>query len=209
MPHYLDMEAWEHKAHFDFFKTFDEPFFGFVVNVDITTAYQQAKEMGVSFFLYYLHKSLQAANEIEAFRYRMQGDRVIVYDKVGISATIARPNGTFGFSYFEHKDAWDAFLPKAMDEVERVRLGSGLELANGRQDFLHCSTLPTIAFTGLSHARHFASDDSAPKLCFGKWSEVEGKMLMPMSVHAHHALMDSAHIGKFIARFQELLVQPI
>jgi chloramphenicol O-acetyltransferase type A len=64
MKEIVDMNTWIRKDHFKFFNAFEEPFFGVTVDVDCTATYQQAKDLQVSFFLLYLHKSLQAANEI-------------------------------------------------------------------------------------------------------------------------------------------------
>lgn len=98
MKQILDLNGWARKEHFHFFKQFDEPFFGVTVNIDCTLAYASAKAKGIPFFLYYLHKSLTIANQIAAFRYRIVEDQVWIYDKVDVSSTVDRPDGTFGFS---------------------------------------------------------------------------------------------------------------
>ncbi|MGF1925369.1 MAG: CatA-like O-acetyltransferase, partial [Bacteroidia bacterium] len=85
MKSILDLNAWNRKDHYSFFSAFEEPFFGVTVDVDCTKAYRTAKEMGVSFFQYYLHKSLFAANEIEPFRYRIIENEVWIYDQVNAS----------------------------------------------------------------------------------------------------------------------------
>jgi chloramphenicol O-acetyltransferase type A len=53
------------------------------------------KEIQTSFFIYYLHKTLEAVNHIECFKYRIAEDNV--YDQINASATIGRADGTFGF----------------------------------------------------------------------------------------------------------------
>lgn len=73
MKQLVDIDTWERKDHYQFFKQFEEPFFGVCVQVDVTRAYLKAKEQGGSFFLYYLYQSLVAANSIESFRYRITG----------------------------------------------------------------------------------------------------------------------------------------
>ncbi len=60
----LDIATWDRKEHFHFFKQFEEPFFGICTEVDCTLAYQQAKALQTSFFLYYLHKSIVAVNHV-------------------------------------------------------------------------------------------------------------------------------------------------
>ncbi|MEQ9438407.1 MAG: chloramphenicol acetyltransferase [Cyclobacteriaceae bacterium] len=207
MPKTLDLTTWARKSHFDFFRTFEEPFFGLCVEVDCTTAYRKAKELNTSFFLYYLYQSVKAVNETEPFRYRIVGDEVLIHDQVGASATINRENGTFGFSYIPYAETFQEFERGAQAEIERVRSTDGLVPSAAAENAIHYSSLPWVRFTSLSHARSFSHADSIPKISFGKMTEVDGKKLMPLSIHVHHALMDGYHVGQHIDLFQELLNQ--
>ena len=40
----VDINSWNRKDHYNFFKNFDEPFYGIVANVDSTFAYNKAKK---------------------------------------------------------------------------------------------------------------------------------------------------------------------
>ena len=205
MKHRLDLDSWPRRDHFRFFRTFTEPFFGITVEVECQAAYDRARDLGAPFFLYYLHASLRAVNEIEAFRYRLEADEVVCYDTVHASPTINRPDGTFGFSYIAYQPDFAAFRAGAEAEIERVRAATGLETAAANANIIHYSVLPWLRFTGLSHARHFGFDDSIPKITFGKLSAGNGRRTMPVSVHAHHGLMDGYHVGLYVERFQQLL----
>ena len=68
MKQKLDLNTWNRKEHFLFFKQMEEAFYGITTTIDCTKAYAKAKELGVTFFSYYLHKTLSAVNEIENFR---------------------------------------------------------------------------------------------------------------------------------------------
>ncbi|RZL50212.1 MAG: chloramphenicol acetyltransferase [Pedobacter sp.] len=205
MKKLLDVANWNRKDHFAFFNTFEEPFFGVTVNMDCTIAYQKAKQLGVSFFQYYLHKSLVAANRVEAFRYRIIDGQVWVYDKVNASAVINRPDGTFGFSYITFEEKFNEFSKGASIEIEKVRQSSGLKFAESGENVIHCSALPTIDFTALSHARNYSFKDSCPKFSFGQLKIRGNQKLMALSVHVNHALMDGFHVGEFIKIYQDLL----
>jgi len=205
MKHKLDLDKWPRKQHFEFFNQFEEPYFGVTVNVDVTLAFEHAKAAGVSLFIYYLYQSLGAANMIEPFRYRVEDGEVMVYDAVHASATINRPNGTFGFSYINYDESFHAFLEGAEQEISRVQSTSDLMPSASGQNVIHYSTLPWINFTGISHARMFSYKESVPKISFGRITDVEGQKIMAMSVHVHHALMDGVHVGQYIQRFQDLL----
>ncbi len=201
----LDINNWERKDQFFFFKQFEEPFFGICVNIDCTNAYAAAKESGISFFLYYLYQSLKAANSVEPFKYRINNDEVILYDTVHASPTINRPDGTFGFSYIDYYPDFSQFESLAKKEIERVQNSKGLVPAISGENVIHYSSIPWINFTSLSHARSFSFKDSCPKISFGKMTEEKGKKYMPLSVHVHHALMDGFHVGQFVDAFQELM----
>lgn len=205
MKQLLDVNNWERKDQYQFFKQFDEPFFGVCVQVDVTQAYQNAKAQNISFFLYYVYQSLVAANSVESFRYRISGDDVWVYDEIHASPTINRPNGTFGFAYFDYTTNFQQFLAQAQDEINKVQSTTGLIPALSGENVIHYSSIPWINFTGLSHARAYSFPDSCPKISFGKMTEEGNRRLMPMSVHVHHALMDGFHVAQYIDRFQELL----
>ncbi|MGN7821459.1 CatA-like O-acetyltransferase [Chitinophaga sp. 22536] len=205
MKQQLDINTWARKDHFQFFSQFEEPFFGVCVNVDCTRAYFASKANGYSFFLYYLHKAMVAMNVIEPFRYRIIDKEVWVYDHIDPSPTINRPDGTFGFAYFPYHADFKTFAATAGEEAESVRNSTGLVPAVSGENVVHCSSMPWIEFTSLSHARSFSFKDSCPKISFGKMTEKEGKMMMPVSVHVHHALMDGYHVGLFLEEFQRQL----
>jgi chloramphenicol O-acetyltransferase type A len=199
----LDIDQWSRRDHFNFFRQFEEPFFGVCVNIDCTAAYRKAKESNVSFFLYYLYQSLAAANAIEPFRYRIKNDEVWVYDRVNASPTINRPDGTFGFSYMDYYESLEDFIGYAQQEIARVQGSTGLIPAISGENVIHYSSIPWINFTQLSHARSFSFKDSCPKISFGKMTEENGRRTMPVSIHVHHALMDGYHVGQYVELFQE------
>lgn len=205
MKQTVDLSSWARKDHFQFFSQFEEPFFGVTVKVDCTKAYQSAKKHKYSFFLLYLHKAMTAANSIENFRYRINGDSVVLYDSISASPTVARDNGTFGFSYIPFAVDFETFQKSGLAEIERVSNTTGLDPATSGENVIHCSALPWLDFTSLSHARSFSFPDSAPKISFGKLVDNNGKKEMAISIHVHHGLADGLHVGLFVDKFQELL----
>ncbi|MBC6112347.1 CatA-like O-acetyltransferase [Pedobacter fastidiosus] len=205
MKEKIDINTWIRKDHFEFFSAFEEPFFGVTVDVDCTASYKQAKEMGVSFFLLYLHKSLLAANKVEPFRYRIIDGAVWKFDEVHASATINRGNGTFGFSYMDFYEDFSKFKAHAQVEIENVENSMGLIPASSGENVIHYSALPWLNFKSLSHARNYSFNDSCPKISFGQLRDKGRRKIMSLSVHVNHALMDGFHVAQFVDAYQELL----
>ncbi len=209
MKQKLDLETWNRKEHFMFFKQLEEPFFGLTTVIDCTIAYENTKKLGISFFEYYLHKTLFAANELENFKYRIIDDEVYIFDKINASATIMRKDKTFGFSHIEFDKDLKNFSENTLKEIDRVRNTTGLFTREFPFiNLIHFSTIPWINFTSLSHARSFTFSDSCPKITFGKMTvSKSGKRKMPISIHVHHGLVDGYHVGEFITLFQKLMNQ--
>lgn len=201
----IDINKWARKDHYNFFSQFDEPFFGVTVEVDCTKAYTDSKSKNFSFFLKYLHCSLLAINSIETLKLRIENEQVWLYNQINASPTINRPDGTFGFAYIDFCENFDDFSSAANKEIEKVQTSLGLDPAGSSQNVIHYSSLPWIKFTSVSHARSFKFKDSCPKISFGKIFDQNERKIMPMSIHAHHALVDGYHIGLFVEKFQELL----
>lgn len=205
----LDLENWNRKEHFAHFKQMEEPFFGATVEIDCTKAYQKAKSLNVSFFIYYLHKTLVAVNSIENFKYRISEEKIYINDRIDASATIGREDGTFGFSLIEYHPDLSIFEKTALAEIERIQNTTGLFTRSFDDDnLIHFSSIPWLNFTSLSHARSYTFPDSCPKISFGKMITLDNsKKTMAMSVHVHHGLMDGLHVGQFVDHFQELMNQ--
>ncbi len=204
---YLDINSWKRKEHFEFFKDFKEPFFGIVTDINCTNAYKLCKEKKISFFAYYLHKSLKTVNEIEEFKYRIDGNKIIICDKIHAAATIGRPDNTFAFTFIEFIADFKEFNIKLQAEIKRVQQTPGLFLYQDktRKDVIHYSSTPWLNFKGLTHARNHTNGDSTPLIVFGKLHEDNGKFEMPVAINAHHALMDAYHVSQYYKKFEEEL----
>lgn len=205
----IDLDKWNRKDHFLFFSKFDEPFFGVTVKIDCTIAFKLSKERKVSFFLWYLFRALKTANELVNFKYRIIDGLPVAYDTINASPTINRPDGTFGFAYFDYYADENDFYYHAQNEIKKVQQSTVLIPSKSEENLIHFSALPWIDFTSISHARNYSASDSCPKISFGKMTENNGIMTMPVSVHVHHALMDGYHVAQFIDKFQKLMNEDI
>ena len=204
----IDVEKWKRREIYRFFKDYNEPYYGITMDLECTAAYNFSKSKKISFFLYYLHLVLKAVNMTEAFKYRIEGDELFLYDVINGSATIDRDDGTFGFSYIPYFEDMDLFLDRATEEMIEVRMSDQLIRSEIGENIIHFSSLPWIRFSHVSHPRHYARRDSIPKVTVGKYDMRGQKRMMPVSVHVHHAVADGLHVGQFFETLQELLMNP-
>ena len=202
MKQQIDIKNWNRKEHYEFFSTFEEPFFGITTPIDCTIAFEKSKELNISFFIYYLHKTLIAINQIENFRYRIEDGNVFLYDEIDSSATIMRADKTFGFSFMKFNPDLTEFNKIAFAEIERIQSTSGLFTREFPENLIHFSAIPWVNFTGLTHSRSFTLPDSCPKISFGKMTTENNKKTMSLAVLAHHGLVDGYHMGMFVEALQ-------
>lgn len=203
----IDQDSWNRREHFEFFSSYDDPTFGIVSEVDCSKAYALAKERQLSFFAWYMHKSMLAVDAVKELKFRILEGQVVYFDEIHAGPAIGREDGTFGFSFIPFDRNFTAFSQSIKDEILEVQNSPGLRLGvdADRKNVVYYSTLPWITFTGLKHP--FNAEDMAgiPKITFGKVHIRDGKRIMPVAVHAHHGLVDGLHVGKYFEIFQDLL----
>lgn len=208
---FLDLEDWPRASIFRFFLEYEQPFFNVCAEVDATETRCFCRERGVSFFLASWYLCLHACNAVEPLRYRLRdgGERVWVHERISGGTTVAMEDRSFRFAYLEWAEGFGAFRRGAERELERVRDAENpLEDLAERDDLIHGSVLPWVRFTGVSHARRLPARDSVPKVVLGRCDEGGERHAMPVSIEAHHALVDGIDVADWLRRFEEGLAAP-
>jgi chloramphenicol O-acetyltransferase type A len=206
MSHYLDLENWSRKELFNFFIGYSNPYFNVCTQMDVAKLQEYVShrpEVKISAAIHYF--ALRAANSVEQFRYRLKNDGVFVYDVIHGGTTVLMPNESFSYAYFDYQPDFEEFARKMSKSVEDVRNGDGHLRPTMRDDVIYHTTLPWISFTSFSHARTGGRGESIPRLVFGKFTRENNRLLMPLSVEVHHALVDGIHVGKFLAILEAAL----
>jgi chloramphenicol O-acetyltransferase type A len=209
MPEYLDLDNWKRRDTFQFFLHFDKPYFNVCVQLDVTNLVALCRQTKTSSFLAYHYLTLRVANEIEEFHYRLREGGILIHPVIHGGSTLLLPNETFSFVYFDYYEDFERFAAETKCAIDEVRSGDGAFLPRDDHDALiHYTTVPWISFTSFSHARNWGREDSIPKIAFGRFTEMDNRILLPMSVEVHHSLMDGLHVGRFINKMEEALRIP-
>ena len=205
----LDITGWNRKDHFKFFRSYDNPFFNICSELNVQKLYDFTKNNNLSFFVCLLFFSLKAANKIEEFRYRILNDEVVIYDRVNAGSTVLNDDDTFSFSYFDYNSDLKIFHTEVAELFKKfVNDTSDLDSRDSDLNMIHYSIIPWISFSSISHPRKLNTDDSIPKIVFGKYHNKDGKLMMPISVEVHHSLMDGLHVGNYLKLLQKLFNNP-
>jgi chloramphenicol O-acetyltransferase type A len=209
MGRLLDLEQWKRREHYHLFRRMPNPWFSVCMDVDVSRLWEESRGPdGPSFFLGALFLAMRAANETEAFRLRLREEGVWVHDSVDASTTILRPDETFVFAQFPSVDDFSVYQEHGLREVERVRGTGILDGQVSRDDLIYHSTVPWIRFTSFTNP-FGTSDDSIPRVVFGKCFQAARGWHMPVAVEVHHALVDGLDVARFVERFQARLDAPL
>jgi chloramphenicol O-acetyltransferase type A len=197
----VDIQSWNRNKLYHHFRGLKDPYFGVTIPFDVTNAYNNSKQNNVSFFVRYLHDCMKAINAVPNFRYRILEGQVVDFEVIHASATIAREDHTYGFSFIEFNENFDIFLNNYNQEKQRILSSDDLYPPVNGQDCIHCSALPWFTFTG--HKEPSSGDlQSIPELAFAKFEKRDNRLIMNVSVHVNHALVDGYHVGLFAEEFQ-------
>ena len=72
-------------------------------------------------------------------------------------------------------------------------------------DVFQCSPMPWVTYTHISHTNSGKKDNATPLFDWGKYYEKDGRIMIPISVQAHHSFVDGVHIGQFVEELKRLL----
>lgn len=204
----IDLGTWPRREHFSVFSKWEYPHFNMCANVDLTQLNPAVKQSGVSFNVAMVYLLARAANAIPEFRYRIHQDGVVEYDIVHPSSTILAEEDLFTFCIFEFSEDFSEFAAKAAHQISYVKENPSLEDAPGDDNLLFMTAIPWVSFTSFMHPLDLNPVDSVPRFAWGKFFQEGERIKMPLSVQAHHALMDGIHIGRFYEKMQFYLDHP-
>lgn len=204
----IDLENWPRRAHFEVFQKMDYPHFNLTANVTITKFYPLLKQQGISFTIGMMYLIAKTANGIPEFRHRIQGEEVVEFEVCHPSTTILTEEELFTYCAVDYSEDFLEFAARAAKQIAMVRDNPTLEDGDWRDSLLFMTSLPWVSFTSVIHPLHLSPADSVPRFAWGKYFEEGSILKIPLSVQAHHALMDGLHMGKFFNQIQAFLDNP-
>lgn len=209
----INTSEWKRKAAFEMYSTYADPLFNVSALIEVTELRQYALSHKLPFSQCLFYHSLAVCNEIEEFRLRVRNGDVVLYDVVHGGSTVPNPDGTFGFTYFDyvpgeslqdfvkHYDSRGTALPQDNEGKPLTARNTG---PKERYDLIRHTVLPWTSFTSVKHPRSGQEHDCIPKIAFGRfYKDRLGRIMMPVSVEAHHGLMDGLHASMYIKELEK------
>ena len=196
----IDEKTWNRAMHCMIFRNSVEPAFCVTFEADITRFKRVVKELGVSFTLAMVYAVCKCANDIDAFRYRFVDGQIVLFDKIDTAFTYLNQETELfkvvNVPMIDDLKEYCEFAETIAKEQKEYFTGP---LGN---DVFQCSPMPWVTYTHISHTNSGKKDNATPLFDWGKFYEKNGKIVIPISVQAHHSFVDGIHIGKFVDNLQ-------
>ena len=197
----IDESTWERAMHCTVFRNCIEPAFCVTFEADITKFKNKVKKEGLSFTLAMVYAICKCANEVEALRYRFLDGKVVLYERIDTAFTYLN-KGTELFKvvnvpFIDNLPEYVALASKTAEEQQVYFTGP---LGN---DVFQCSPMPWVTYTHISHTNSGKKDNATPLFDWGKYYVKCGRILIPISIQAHHSFVDGIHIGQFVDTLQK------
>ncbi len=197
---FLDLENYPRRDHFAYFSNMAYPYVGLTAEMDVTGLKDAAKKAGGTFFLACLYAAAQAANGVPELRQRIINGKIAQFDHCDTSHTVLLRDGTYCYCQMDCRMPLSDFFQEAA--ARQANAGQGIDLEADETELFFVSCIPWVRYTALVQPTPSPAD-SNPRITFGKYVEENGKTIMPLTLLAHHGLVDGIHLGQFFHKFQE------
>jgi chloramphenicol O-acetyltransferase type A len=193
------MNTYSRRAHFDYFRSLQNPMLGVTVDVDVTDLVRICREKGWSFYLAFIHIAAQAANAVPELRQRIRGEGIVEYDRCGTSHVELLEDGTYCYCtlYHDPDQSFSDYMAAAAIQRERARAGADIEEDEDVEGLLFMTSVPWLHYTQLTQPTAGPSDTN-PRISWGRYAtDHQGRLQMPLTILCHHSLVDGLQLAQF------------
>ena len=199
----IDKDKWARAEQFRFFSPFSDPFFALTFSLDVTGLYDHVKAKGISFYYSLCWLTAKAMNGIEAFRYKIRGEDVVIVDELIPSFTDLKPGGElFYIVTLPAGDDMEEFCRAASEKSRSQK--KFIDRTCETDELIYITCLPWFEMTALKNERDLNRDDSVPRAAWGKYIRRDGRLILNYSLELNHRLADGRHAGLFYEKLEAM-----
>lgn len=201
----IDLRNYPRRQHFEYFSSLQYPYVGVTNQVDVTELVRFCKERKYSFYLLFLHAAALAADSVPELRQRIRNGGIVEYSQCPTSHIELLDNGTYCYCTLHHHMGLEEYLSYAETARKQCRIHGSIEESADSESMYFISTLPWLHYTALIQPVA-GGEESNPRITWGKFEkDAEGREQLPVTLLAHHGLVDGIHIARFYEALEKQL----
>ena len=207
----IDLDQYDRRQHFEYFSSLQYPYVGITSDVDVSELVRFCKAKNYSFYLTFLHAAALAADGVKELRQRIHNGGIIEYSECPTSHIELLDNNTYCYCTLHHHTALSEYIPYAVETRNLCRQNGSIDEDEDVESMYFISTFPWRHYTAMIQPVA-GGEESTPRITWGKFQEDHhGKLQLPVTLLAHHALVDGIHIAMFYQNLereiQKLLIE--
>ena len=201
----VDMAQYPRRAHFAYFSAMQYPYVGVTQETDVTELLAACRARQRSFYLSFLHAAALAADGVPELRRRIRAGGIVEYDECPTSHIELLEDETYCYCTLRHHMPLEEYYPYAEEARRQCRQRASIEEDAEVESLYFISTLPWLHYSALIQPVA-GGEESNPRITWGQYrQDGAGRVSLPVTLLAHHALVDGIHIARFHQNLAEQL----
>lgn len=150
-----------------------------------------------------------AADDIQEFRQRIHNKGIVEYTQCPTSHIELLDNGTYCYCTLHHHLPLESYIEYA-ENTRKLCLEKGsIEEDAEVESMYFISSLPWLHYTSLIQPVA-GGEESNPRITWGKFKkDYNGREQLPVTVLAHHGLVDGIHIAQFYQNLEKYIRETV
>lgn len=203
----INFDSWHRADYFNHYINNLKCVISLTADVDVTSLVTHCKQNKLRFFPCFMYAVSKAVNKRSELRmgYDECGD-VVVWDTVYPSYIDFHPQDeSLTRLISEFSPHFEEFYKTVTNDMAENKNKRGFEIQYSHRNTFDISCLPWLRYTSLDLHVFDSGTYLAPVITWGKYSLINGKFIMPLSIQIHHAVADGYHVCRFYHDVEEEL----
>lgn len=200
----IQLDGWARREHFEHYRSQVPCTYSMTTKLDIT-ALVEAKARLYPAMLYLLTR---AVNRFPEFRMDFDSEgKLGVYSEMHPCYTIFHRNSeTFSNLWTEYTEDYQVFCRAYERDLEQFGGNKSMMAKPGvPANTFPVSMIPWESFDGFNLNLEKGYGYLLPIFTMGRYSENNGRYLLPLSIQVNHAVCDGFHVCRFISALREMI----
>ena len=207
----IDIRTWSRREQFYYFSKMAPTGYSLTVKLDITKMKEVLDSAGMRFFPAYLWLVTKTLNRQQEFRIAEKDGQVGFYDHLTpLYATFHEDDHTFSLMWTAYSEDFRTFHDGYLRNQEQFGKNHGILAQAGVLPPPNAYTVSCVPWISFDHFAVHSYENKPyyfPSVEAGRFTEENGRLMLPLSITCHHATTDGWHVSRFLKELQDNMDQ--
>jgi len=207
----IDIESWNRRSIYNTFIQYTNPIFSASTRLDVTELHTYSHQTQTSFFANFMFIAVRCLNNIEEFRLRLKGGKVVLYDVINPSFIVKSADGGISTCRVRFSGDYAKFYASVKDAKRLAERGqNAFNNSSGDVALYYITCMPWVDLVSFSNPYDLKNveQSSIPRLMWSKFVDENGRLKMTFDIAVHHALLDGEPVCRAFMSVQNALNSP-